>query len=110
MWGPADNTNCGEWDATTAEFHDVRPYLHGRDLKDLHVIDVHHIHFEYRPIGSGQVDYRTVLRNLRDYRFDVVLSLSTHFRTQSGSREEAMRINYANANLQSLMREFEIGG
>ena len=90
MWGPADNRNSGEWDVATAGFHNVRPYLYGLHLKDLHVIDPRRLQFEYRPIGSGDVDYRIVLRNLRDHGCDVFLSLATHFRPPSGSREEGM--------------------
>ena len=52
--------------------------------------------FEYRPLGEGDVDYWTVLANLRQHRSDAVLSVSTHFLPPSGSRVEAMRINYAN--------------
>ena len=38
---------------------------------------------------------------------DAVLSLSTHFLPPSGSREEAMRTNYA--NLMKLIRAAEEG-
>jgi sugar phosphate isomerase/epimerase len=106
-WGPADNMNCGELDTATAGFQNVRPYLCGLHLKDLHVIDGLHCKFEYRPIGDGDVDYLTVLRNLRDHRCDVVLSLATHFLPPSGSHEEAMRMNYA--NLKTLIRKVEAG-
>ena len=61
MWGPADNINCGEWDVATTGFHNIRPYLHGLHLKDLHIIDGQQLRFEYRPIGDGDVDYLTVL-------------------------------------------------
>ncbi len=105
MWGPADNWNCGEWDVATAGFHNVRPYLHGLHLKDLHVIDGRRLKFEYRPIGDGDVDYLTILRQMRDHGCDVFLSLATHFRPPSGSREEAMRINYR--NLQEMIRQVE---
>ena len=47
-------------------------------------------------IGERDVDYPTILRNLRDNRCDVVLSLATHFLPASGSRLEAMQTNYAN--------------
>ncbi|MBM3801803.1 MAG: sugar phosphate isomerase/epimerase [Acidimicrobiia bacterium] len=96
MWGPADNLNSGEWDVATAGFHNVRPSLHGLHLKDLHVIDGVRLKFEYRPLGAGDVDYLTILRNLKAYRCDAVLSLATHFKPPSGSRVEAMEINYAN--------------
>ena len=105
MWGPADNTNCGESDTATAGFDNVRPYLHGLHLKDLRVIDGLHLDFEYCPIGEGDVDYLTVLRNLRDHRCDAVLSVATHFKPPSGSAEEAMRINYA--NLKALIHKVE---
>ena len=103
MWGPADNTNCGEADVATAGFLNVRPYLYGLHLKDLRVNDGISLDFDYCPIGEGDVDYPTVLRNLRDHNCDVFLSLSTHFVPESGSREEAMRINYA--NLKGLIEE-----
>jgi sugar phosphate isomerase/epimerase len=105
MWGPADNINCGEWDTATAGFDNVRPYLHGLHLKDLHLINGLHLNFEYRPLGEGDVDYLTVLRNLRDHRCDAVLSVATHFRPPSGLAEEAMRINYA--NLKALIHQVE---
>ncbi len=98
MWGPADNVNCGESDAATAGYRNVRPYLHGLHIKDLHVFDGLRLKFEYRPFGTGDVDYPTILRTLRRDRLDVVLSMSTHFRPASGSREEAMRINMTRLN------------
>ena len=105
MWGPADNTNCGESDTETTGFDNVRPYLHGLHLKDLRVIDGLHLNFEYCPIGEGDVDYLTVLRNLRHHQCDAVLSVATHFQPPSGSAEEAMRINYA--NLKALINKVE---
>ena len=105
MWGPADNWNCGEWDVATAGFENVRPFLCGLHLKDLHVIDGLKLKFEYRPLGQGDVDYVTILRKLRAHRLDVVLSVSTHFLPPSGSREEAMRINFD--NLRTLLRKAE---
>ena len=47
-------------------------------------------------IGERDVDYPTILHNLRDNRCDVVLSIATHFLPASGSRLEAMQTNYAN--------------
>ena len=105
MWGPADNMNSGEKDTATAGFLNVRPYLHTIHLKDLHVNDGLHLDFDYRPLGEGDVDYPTVLRNLRDNRCDVVLSVSTHFRPTSGSAVEAMRINFA--RLRALIEQVE---
>ena len=86
----------------------MRPYLHGLHLKDLRVIDGLHLDFEYCPIGEGDVDYLTVLRNLRDHQCDAVLSVATHFQPPSGSAEEAMRINYA--NLKALIHKVEAEG
>ncbi len=103
MWGPADNMNSGEWDVATAGFRNVRPYLHGLHIKDLHVFDGQRLKFEYRPFGAGDVDYATILRALRRHRSDAVLSMSTHFRPPSGSRVEAMEINMA--NLKALIRK-----
>ena len=105
MWGPADNTNCGEWDVATAGFHNVRPYLYGLHLKDVRVNDGLNLDFDYCPIGEGDTDYPTILRNLRDHGCSVYLSLSTHFQTPSGSGEEAMRINCA--NMRELIRQVE---
>ena len=101
MWGPADNTNCGEADVATAGFLNVRPHLYGLHLKDLRVNDGLSLDFNYCPIAEGDVEYPTVLRNLRDHNCDVYLSVATHFVPESGSKEEAMRINYA--NLQKLI-------
>ena len=101
MWGPADNFNCGEWDVATTGLTNVRPYLHSLHLKDLHVIDGLHLKFEYRPIGTGDVDYRQILRSLRDHGSQAILSVATHFLPPSGSRVEAMRTNFA--NLQALI-------
>ena len=108
MWGPADNMNCGERDAATAGFANLRPYLHSLHIKDLHVNDGLTLDFEYRPVGEGDVDFPTVLESLRDSRSDVVLSLSTHFTPPSGSSVEAMRINYA--NMKALIGQVELEG
>lgn len=105
MWGPADNYNCGEWDVANTGFNNVRPFLHSLHMKDLHINDGLSRDFEYRPIGDGDIDYPTVLRNLRNHGSDVVLSLATHFRTPSDSAEEAMRINYE--RLTKLIDEVE---
>ncbi|MDE2755327.1 MAG: sugar phosphate isomerase/epimerase [Acidobacteriota bacterium] len=105
MWGPADCWNCGEWDVATAGFSNIRPYLHGLHLKDLHVTDGRKLKFEYRPLGDGDVDYLTILRGMRDHGCDVFLSLATHFRPPSGSRVEAMKINYRNLN--EMIRKVE---
>ena len=105
MWGPADCWNCGEWDVATAGFSNIRPYLHGLHLKDLHVVDGRKLKFEYRPLGDGDVDYLTILRGMRDHGCDVFLSLATHFRPPSGSRVEAMKINYRNLN--EMIRKVE---
>jgi sugar phosphate isomerase/epimerase len=103
MWGPCDNTLCGEWDVAQAGFTNIRPYLHSLHLKDLHIFDGQRRQFEYRPLGTGDVDYPTIFRQLRRHRCDVVLSVSTHFVPPGGSRIEAMRINYA--NLERLIRQ-----
>ncbi|NKB71240.1 MAG: TIM barrel protein [Candidatus Latescibacteria bacterium] len=105
MWGPADNTNCGESDVASAGFLNVRPYLYGLHLKDLRVNDGLALDFDYCPIGEGDVDYPTVLNNLRRHQCDVFLSLATHFLPPSGDPVEAMRINYA--NLQGLLNSLE---
>ena len=96
LWCPADNLNCGEADNATAGFENLRPYLHGVHAKDLRTINGSKLEFEYTPIGEGDVDYPTILRNLRDNNCDVVLSIATHFLPASGSSLEAMSTNYAN--------------
>jgi sugar phosphate isomerase/epimerase len=94
MWGPADNWNSGEWDVVTAGFQNVRPFLHGLHLKDLHVSDGARLEFEYRPLGEGDVDYVTILRKLREHRSDAFLSVSTHFLPPGGTRIDAMKLNF----------------
>ena len=96
IWCPADNSNCGETDVATAGFHNLRPYLHAIHAKDMHTIDGSKCEFEWLPIGDGDVDYPTLLRNLRDHDCDVVLSVATHFTPPSGSHVEAMETNVAN--------------
>ena len=105
MWGPADNYNCGESDVATAGFNNARPYLHSIHVKDLHVNDGINLDFEYKPLGEGDVDYKTVLENMRDNRSDAVLSLATHFRPASDSAVEAMRINHS--TLKSMTEQVE---
>ena len=108
MWGPADNVNCGEWDTATAGFQNVRPYLHGLHIKDLRVNNGLELDFDYCPFGEGDVDYRTVLTNLRDHRCDVVLSVSTHFRPNNGDQLDAMKINVA--NIRKMIGQIETAG
>jgi sugar phosphate isomerase/epimerase len=107
MWGPSDNYNSGEYDVATAGFNNVRPYISCLHIKDLRVNDGLSLDFDYMPFGEGDVDYRTVFRNLRDHRVDAVLSISTHFTPPSGSAVEAVRINYA--NVMSLIDRLENG-
>jgi sugar phosphate isomerase/epimerase len=107
MWGPADNWNSGECDVATAGFQNVRPFLHGLHLKNLHVTDGPRLKFDYKPLGEGDVDYVAILKQLRDHRSDAILSVSTHFRPPSGDRVEAMRINYR--NLRDLISKVETG-
>ncbi len=96
MWGPSDNLNSGEADVATAGFLNIHPYLYGLHLKDLTVKNGLQLDFSYCPLGEGDVDYPAIFRSLRDRRSDAILSVATHFLPASGSREEAMRINYAN--------------
>ena len=107
MWGPADNYNSGEWDVATAGFNNIRPYLHGLHLKDLHVMDGLNLKFEYRALGDGDVDYPEVLRRLQDHRSEAVLSLATHFIPPGGTRIDAMRINYR--RLGEMIRKVQAG-
>ena len=51
------------------------------------------------------MDYLSILRRMRDHGCAVFLSLATHFRPPSGSRMEAMQINYG--NLQEMIRKVE---
>ena len=105
IWCPADNLNCGEIDVATAGFRNIRPYLHTVHAKDLHTIDGAKLEFDYTPIGEGDVDYPTLLRNLRDHECDVVVSVATHFVPASGSRVEAMETNCR--NLRRLIDELD---
>ena len=98
IWCPADNFNCGELDVATAGFTNVRPYLNTLHLKDLHVTDGYNLDFEYRPLGDGEIDFVSIFRSLTEHDCDVVLSVATHFVPPSGSRKEAMTINYAKLN------------
>ncbi len=98
IWCPADNSNCGETDVATAGFQNLRPYLHAIHAKDLHTIDGSKLEFDYLPIGDGDVDYPTLLGNLRDHDCDVVVSVATHFTPPSGSHIEAMETNVRNLN------------
>ncbi len=83
----------------------MRPYLHSLHIKDLHVNDGLSLDFDYKPVGEGDVDFPTVLRNLRDNRVDAVLSVATHFRPASDSSVEAMGINYE--NIRALIAQVE---
>jgi sugar phosphate isomerase/epimerase len=103
IWCPADNFNCGETDVATTGFTNIRPHLHAIHAKDLHTVDGSKLKFDYMPIGEGDVDYPTILRNLRDNECDVVVSVATHFVPASGSRVEAMQTNCA--NLKRLIAE-----
>lgn len=106
MWGPADNVNCGEQDVATAGYAVVRPHLYGLHLKDLHVSDGAQLKFDYKPLGEGDVDYVTILKNLRRDRSEAILSVSTHF-THPKGRVEAMKLNYR--NLRALISKAEAG-
>ena len=108
MWGPADNFNCGEFDVATAGFNNVRPYLNSLHLKDLHVRDGFNLDFEYRPLGEGDIDYVTIFRSLKEHGCDVVLAVATHFAPPSGSKKEAMAINYG--KLKDLLKAADEAG
>ncbi len=108
MWHPSDNLTSGELDSATAGFINVRPYLHSLHVKDLRVLDGPKCNFEYCPLGEGDVDYLTVLRNLHDHHCDVVFAVATHFLPPGGSGADAMRINFA--NLKPLIKQVEAGG
>ena len=108
MWHPSDNLTSGESDSATAGFINVRPFLHSLHVKDLRIIDGLNRNFEYCPIGEGDVDYLTVLRNLRDHRIDAVFAVATHFSLPNTDGAEAMRINFA--NIKPLVDQIEGGG
>ena len=84
----------------------LRPHLLGLHLKDLHVSDGAKLKFDYKPLGQGDVDYVTILKNLRRDRSEAILSVSTHF-TIPGGRVEAMKLNYR--NLKELISKAEAG-
>ena len=88
-------STAGRADVATAGYRNERPHIHGLHIKDLHVNNGVQLDFEYRPLGTGDVDYLTILRQLHADRSDAILAVATHFRPPSGSREEAMRTNYA---------------
>jgi sugar phosphate isomerase/epimerase len=101
MWGPADNLTAGEFDSATAGFRNIRPYLHSLHLKDLHIrpIDTDGIKrqnkdIDYRPLGEGDVDYPTILRNLRDTDSEAILAVYTHFEIENGTQQDVMRIQF----------------
>ncbi len=91
----------------TAGSANVLPYLHGLHLKDLHVIDGQQLDFEYCALGLGDVDYPTILRQLREHRSEAILAVATHFQPASGSKVEAMRTNFA--QLKRLISQAEGG-
>ncbi len=96
MWGAADNYNCGENDVATRGFMNIEPYVFGMHVKDLRVNDGLNLDFDYLPFGEGDVDYRTVFRNVRDGGLDPYVSISTHWTPESGDRVEAMRTQVGN--------------
>ena len=105
MWHPSDNLTSGELDSATAGFMNIRPFLHSLHAKDLRVIDGLNLNFEYCPIGEGDVDYITVLRNLREHRIDAVFAVATHFTLPNSDGADTMRINFA--NIKPLMKRVE---
>ena len=105
MWHPSDNLTSGELDSATAGFMNIRPFLHSLHVKDLRVIDGLNLNFEYCPIGEGDVDYITVLRNLREHRIDAVFAIATHFTLPNSDGADTMRINFA--NIKPLMKRVE---
>ncbi len=107
MWHPSDNLTCGEADSATAGFINIRPYLHSLHVKDLRVIDGLGPKFEYCPLGEGDVDYPTVLRNLRDHDCDAVFAVATHFRRPGHDDADAMRLNFA--KIKPLIKRIEMG-
>ena len=102
MWHPSDNLTSGELDSATAGFMNIRPFLHSLHAKDLRVIDGLNLNFEYCPIGEGDVDYITVLRNLREHRIDAVFAVATHFTLPNSDGADTMRINFE--NIKPLMK------
>ena len=108
QWSPADNVLIGEWDVATAGFTNLRPYLHGLHLKDVHVHDGVEGEFEWRPLGEGSVGYAEVLANLRRHRSQAILMVASHFRPAGGTNLDAMRINFG--KIQSLIQQIEEGG
>lgn len=78
MWGPADNVNCGEPDVATTGFFNVYPYVHGIHMNDLRINHGPDLDFTYYPIGQGQTDHETLLRNLHVHDRPVFLSIVSH--------------------------------
>ena len=101
MWGPADNLTIGEFDAATAGFQHIRPYLHSLHLKDLRIrhIDADRINrqnknIDYCPLGEGHVDFAAILHKLRDTESEAILAVYTHFEVENGTPQDAMRIQF----------------
>ncbi len=101
MWGPADNLTIGEFDSAIAGFQHIRSYLHSLHLKDLRIrpIDADGINrqnknIDYCPLGDGDVDYPTILRNLRATESEAILAVYTHFEVENGTPQDAMRIQF----------------
>ena len=105
MWHPSDNLTSGELDSATAGFMNIRPFLHSLHAKDLHVIDGLNLNFVYCPIDEGDVDYITVLRNLREHRIDAVFAVATHFTLPNSDGADTMRINFE--HIKPLMKRVE---
>ncbi|MBM3935398.1 MAG: sugar phosphate isomerase/epimerase [SAR202 cluster bacterium] len=93
MWNPADSVNCGEADVAEAGFRNALPYLHSLHLKDLRVVDGTRNKFDYCAIGEGDVDYPSILRQLRAHAPHAVLSVATHYSAPDGKPGSAMRTN-----------------
>lgn len=105
QWSPADALLSAEWDQASAGFLNLKPHLHSLHMKDVQVLDWPGADFGWRALGDGQVDYLTILRNLRHHRSEAVLAVATHFRPPSGSLIEAMHINVA--KLKALIAKVE---
>ena len=45
-------------------------------------------------MGEGDVDYPTILRNLRDTGSEAILAVYTHFEIENGTQSDVMRIQF----------------
>ncbi|MBM3935399.1 MAG: sugar phosphate isomerase/epimerase [SAR202 cluster bacterium] len=93
MYNPADSVNSGEADVLVRGFESIVPNVHSVHLKGVQVVDGPRGKYRYCPLEEGDVDFETVLRQVREHCPEAVISLATHFASPDGRPETAMRTN-----------------